>query len=490
MMRFGVLLAVTAVALPVTAQVLPPPAHNPADQPRVQDVIRPAQTFTAAERFEARPAGAGTSRGTAFSQPLTGLDDTLDFRLGEALFDKLWVPSPSSTRGSDGLGPLFNARACANCHPADARGAPPAVPGQLSGMVLKLSGAGRGVGHPLADQPGFHPVAPDPQLGLQLQDRALPSLMPEGALQLSWVEHDVGINGATVLLRRPLVQRPDRLAPDSVTSLRVAPQLIGLGLLQAVPAAQITVRADPDDTDDDGVSGRAQLAWSPSAGRAMLGRFGHKADAASLRDMAAAAFVTDMGLSSPAAPFPQGDCTLAQPACLALPNGEDAGLRDGHEVSASTLDLVALYARSLAVPARRDVADPQVLRGKAAFYGAGCTACHTPKYVTARGDVAATSFQLIWPYTDMLLHDMGPGLADGRTEGLASGAEWRTAPLWGIGLTQANTGQPATYLHDGRARTLLEAILWHGGEATQARDKVAEMSPAMRDDLIRFLESL
>ncbi len=457
-----------------------PPQAAPLSAPeaaRVAEVTRAAQDFTAPEPFEARPAGAGTAMDGAFSAPLPTLPEAerFDFALGEALFEKLWVPAPSTTRASDGLGPLFNARACASCHPGDSRGAPVDEAAGLSGMVLKLGAPGGG---------------PDPHLGAQLQDRAAPGLAPEGALALEWIEEQIPLAGGESLsLRRPVPRVTPPLGPATLTDLRIAPQLIGLGLLEAVPEAAIRAGADPEDRNGDGISGRVSELGGALGPR--LGRFGQKAGAASLPEMIAAAFATDLGLSTPLFPDPAGDCTAAQTACRAAPMGEDAGLRDGREVSAEALDLTAAYIRGLAVPARRTPGAPQVLAGKAAFYDAGCPACHRPKFVTEKRPAdPARSFQLIWPYTDLLLHDMGPGLAETRPEAGASGAEWRTPPLWGIGLTAAARGGPARFLHDGRARSLLEAVLWHGGEARAARDRVAAMAPETRAALIRFLESL
>jgi CxxC motif-containing protein (DUF1111 family) len=216
----------------------------------------------------------------------------------------------------------------------------------------------------------------------------------------------------------------------------------------------------------------------------MLGRFGLKAGQPTIRAQAAAAFSGDIGISTTLHPDGWGECTAAEADCRTAPDG------GAPEADDTVLDLVTFYSRNLAVPARRDLDDPQVLEGKRVFYAAGCPACHTPKFVTDRlEDRPEQSFQLIWPYTDLLLHDMGEGLADHRPEGRATGTEWRTAPLWGIGLTETVTGR-ASFLHDGRARTLLEAILWHGGEAQASRDAVAALPKAERDALIRFLESL
>jgi CxxC motif-containing protein (DUF1111 family) len=216
----------------------------------------------------------------------------------------------------------------------------------------------------------------------------------------------------------------------------------------------------------------------------MLGRFGHKAGQPTIRDQAAAAFAADIGISTTLHPDGWGECSARQAGCRGAPDGGTP------EADDTVLDLVTFYSRNLAVPARRDPGDPQVLAGKRVFYEAGCPACHHPKFVTARlADRPEQSFQLIWPYTDLLLHDMGAGLADDRREGRATGREWRTAPLWAIGLTEMVSGQ-ASFLHDGRARTLLEAVLWHGGEAEAARDRVARLPKAERDALVRFLGSL
>lgn len=246
--------------------------------------------------------------------------------------------------------------------------------------------------------------------------------------------------------------------------------------------------ADADDADGDGISGRPNRVWSAAEGAVMLGRFGWKAGQATVADQTAHAFLGDIGISTPVLDAAWGECTATQAECRTAPGGADPV--EGVEATRQMFDLTVFYARNLAVPGRRDVDDPQVLAGKRLFYGAGCAACHRPKLVTGRDSAGPEqAFQLIWPYTDLLLHDMGEGLADGRPEGEATGREWRTPPLWGIGLTDMVTEFP-TYLHDGRARSLLEAILWHGGEAEAARDKVAAMRRDERAALIAFLESL
>jgi CxxC motif-containing protein (DUF1111 family) len=264
--------------------------------------------------------------------------------------------------------------------------------------------------------------------------------------------------------------------------------MIGLGLLEAIPTTNILANADPDDLNDDGISGRPNVVWSVEFDQPMLGRFGLKAGSPTIMEQSAAAFAGDIGISSPLFPAGAGECTAAQTVCQNAIHGD--GDDRGTEIDAEGMDLVTFYSRNLAVPARRDADDPQVLHGKEVFYNSGCTSCHTPSFVTHRlEDQPEQSFQLIWPYTDMLLHDMGEDLADNRPEARATGQEWRTPPLWGIGLTEQVSGH-TYFLHDGRARSLLEAVLWHGGEAQTQRDAVTEMTTTDRNALIRFLESL
>ena len=471
---------------------------------RIRGVLAPPADFSAPEPFEAMPGGAATSRkrpnGDAFSQSSANMpfERELDFKLGNGMFRKLWVSSPSSTRASDGLGPLYNARSCQRCHLKDGRGHPPtgeATDRSVSTFLRVSIPAPRdSLPAALAAVEGYIATAPDPVYGGQLQDFGTPGMVAEYRLGVDWTEVPVALSGGeTASLRRPewraeaLGYGP--LAEGAMLSPRVAPQMIGLGLLEAIPAADILAAADPDDADGDGISGRANIVWSEEARRPLLGRFGLKAGMATVSEQSAAAFAGDIGISTPLFPAGAGDCTPAQTACIEAPDGGDA-IHGGLEADAEAMRLVTFYARNLAVPARRDWDDPQVLHGKRVFHETGCAACHRPKFVTARlADRPEQSFQLIWPYTDLLLHDMGEGLADHRPEARATGREWRTQPLWGVGLTATVSGH-TFFLHDGRARSLLEAVLWHGGEAEAARDRVVEMPRDDRAALIRFLESL
>lgn len=466
---------------------------------RIATVTAPATSFDAAQPFEEKSAGAATVRVTpdanAFSLPSGNISfgDELNFKVGNGLFRKLWVTAPSSTLASDGLGPLYNARSCQQCHIKDGRGHPPDGSADTAvSMFLRISIPG-GPDDAIAGIENYLATLPDPVYGRQLQDLSLPGLAAEYRLQIDYQDIEVPLSdGETATLREPTYTVADLgygpLHPAAMLSPRVAPQMIGLGLLEAIPAADILAGADPDDSDGDGVSGRPNVVWSAEFNMPMLGRFGLKAGVPTLRHQSAAAFAGDIGISNPLFPGGWGECTDAQTDCRAAPHGDQDSR--GHEIDDEGLDFVTFYSRNLAVPARRDVEDPQVLRGKEVFHATGCTACHTPSFVTHRlADQPAQSFQLIWPYSDLLLHDMGPGLADNRPEARATGTEWRTAPLWGIGLTRQVSGH-TYFLHDGRARSLLEAILWHGGEAQAQRDTVVHMPADDRAALIRFLESL
>lgn len=490
------LIGTAALAEPLGDPHLNIVPRTDAEAARIAGVTALSQDFSKAQPYEEMSAGAATVRATrdanAFSQPSGNIsfEDELTFKVGNGLFRKLWVSSPSSTLASDGLGPLFNARSCQRCHLKDGRGHPPEGPEDNAiSMFLRVSIPGGSV----PEIKEYLATQPEPTYGTQMQDFAVAGHPAEYRLQIDYHEIDVPLSGGEVAqLRVPTYEAADLgygpLHPDAMLSPRVAPQMIGLGLLEAIPVTDILALADPDDGDGDGISGRANIVWSPEYDQPMLGRFGLKAGAPTVKHQSAGAFAGDIGISNPLFPAAWGECTDTQTACRAAPHGD--GDDRGYEIDAEGLDLVTFYSRNLGVPARRDVNDPEVLRGKEIFYTTGCTSCHQPTFVTHRlHDQPEQSFQLIWPYTDMLLHDMGEGLADHRPEARATGQEWRTPPLWGIGLTQQVSGH-SYFLHDGRARSLLEAILWHGGEAQAQRDTVVEMPPADRAALIRFLESL
>ncbi|KJF68950.1 di-heme oxidoreductase family protein [Rhizobium nepotum] len=470
------------------------------DRRRVDTVTAPTTDFTRPEPFEAMSAGATTSTNKpdsgAFSHPSATMtfERKQDFKLGNALFQKLWVSSPSSTQASDGLGPLYNARSCQTCHVKDGRGRPPRAGEDAVSMFLRLARPA----HSEAERAAIarHEVLnfPDETYGRQLQNLAIPGLAAEGKPLVTYAEKPVRLaDGEVVMLRKPDYAVADLqygpLGADTTLSARVAMPTLGLGLIEAIAEADILAGADPDDKNSDGISGRPAFVRDHRTGEVKLGRFGWKAQNASVRDQSAGAFSHDIGISTPEAPNASGDCTDVQKDCLAMPTGVQPRLGPV-EAPDPILDLVTFYTENLAVPQRRNVGDPAVLQGKQLFYASGCASCHIPKFVTRRDDADPMhSFQLIWPYSDFLLHDMGEALADGQQVGEASGREWRTQPLWGIGLTQSVNGN-GFYLHDGRARSPTEAILWHSGEGESARDAFAALQKSDRQALLAFLESL
>ncbi|EEA95403.1 di-heme oxidoredictase family protein [Pseudovibrio sp. JE062] len=504
--RAGVI-ATTAAAF---TSILIPPASavdldqrtdlSAEDKAKVSRVLKAPTDFTKAENFELMQAGKSTTQKplnrAVFTFPSANLpfEKHQDFRLGESLFQKLWVSTPSSTRASDGLGPLFNARACESCHPKAGRGRPPIDDERPVSIFMRLSVAPSTPEERARIESGEVPLLPEPTYGGQLQNFGVPGVPGEGEMKITYEEIKVDLSeGEVAYLRKPtytienLAYGP--MSEHALISARVAPPMIGLGLLEAIAETDITSQADPDDSDNDGISGRVSWVNPADPDSKMIGRFGWKALNATVLSQSAGAFAGDIGISTPYDLRNYGDCTEAQTACFEQAHGEQEHLGVS-EAPDPVLDLVTFYSQNLAVPARRDVSDAQVLAGKKVFYEAGCASCHTPKYVTSRtAENPEHQFQLIWPYTDLLLHDMGEGLSDGRPTGSASGNEWKTPPLWGIGLTET-VNNHRFFLHDGRARGLLEAVLWHGGEAEAAKTRVVEMPAKDRANLIRFLESL
>ena len=416
----------------------------------------------------------------AFALPLANIS-TANRRahvIGNSFFNKNWIAAPGSPTARDGLGPLFNARSCSACHRRDGRGLPPSS--DLRGLLIRLSLPGS----PPQSLPTPHPI-----LGTQLATDAIPGATPEGSLQVTYERlPDAFPDGKTYQLQQPRYQitlTPDNreLEPDILTSPRLAPPVFGLGLLEAIPDERLRELADPDDTNQDGISGRFNRVWDATSQSHRLGRFGWKANQPDLVSQIAAAFANDLGITSRL--FPDEALTPSQGRrWAALPKGGEPELSD------HILKRILRYQQTLAPPARRGIERRDVQRGGDLFVSVGCHHCHQPTHQTgAHPEVPELSHQTIHPYTDLLLHDMGLGLADHRPDHAASGTEWRTPPLWGIGLTQTVTGE-ACYLHDGRARSLQEAILWHGGEAANAQTRYRHLPRADRQALLAFLRSL
>ncbi|HUQ82457.1 MAG TPA: di-heme oxidoredictase family protein [Gemmatimonadaceae bacterium] len=391
---------------------------------------------------------------------------------GDEEFEAPFEESPKSEHA--GLGPVFDNVSCEGCHSGDGRGRPPQNGEQAESFLFRISYPGKDAvtGGPL-NVPGF---------GGQLQLRAITGLAPEAGASITYTEVQGRFaDGTPYSLTVPSYSFYASYLPLSTKMLfspRAAPFNFGLGLLEAIPEAAMLAREDPDDANSDGISGVANRVWDAAAKRTVIGRFGWKAGAPNLVQQTAGAYNGDMGVTSSL--FPAESCEGDRPECA----------RHAVEVSDANVLAVARYMQTLGVPARRHVNDPVAGRGEAVFYEVGCAGCHTPTSTTGRlTGVPSVSNQVIHPYTDLLLHDMGTDLADNRRDFEANGKEWRTPPLWGIGLVQTVNGH-SRFLHDGRARSLMEAVLWHGGEAKGARDAVLQLSASSRAALVKFLESL
>jgi CxxC motif-containing protein (DUF1111 family) len=362
--------------------------------------------------------------------------------------------NPAWTENSGKGGPNYINTSCSACHTRNGHSLPPTAGSPLYTSVVKVGDAAGN---------------PHPKMGSVLQPQSTGGGVEGYAKLVSWTE----TNG----LRKPNYSFEGGAVPTHF-SVRSTPQLVGMGLLEAIPEGVVQGMADPDDADKDGISGRMNIVSDPVTGLPHLGRFGWKAGKSSVKHQIAGAFNTDMGVMSSVMPKP--DCGSEQTDCG----------NNGAEVADSSLKHLVDYISLLGVAARRDYQDPAALRGEALFASAGCAACHVPTVNTGayhpKGELRN---QTIHPYTDLLLHDMGPGLADNLPESLASGSEWRTAPLWSIGLAEG-VSEGASFLHDGRARTIKEAILWHGGEGEKAANNFKAMPAADADALIRFLGSL
>lgn len=392
------------------------------------------------------------------------------FFVGKVFFDQNWVTSPSSVDDADGLGPFFNARSCLQCHAQDGRGKPPESGQPFVDLLIRLSVPGQDAhGGPL----------PDPNYGEQLQGFSIQGVAPEGTAVVTYAELSGTYPDSTVYsLLSPSYQITNLAygALDSAVMMspRIAPAMIGLGLLEAISEADILANEDESDSNSDGISGRANWVWDVEKNMLALGRFGWKANQPNVRQQISGAFLGDIGLTSPLFINPNITNTQLE-ATNGFPNGGSP------EVSELIIDRVAFYSSKLAVPARRNVDDPTNLRGEMLFKQIQCAACHLP--------TMQSGGETIRPYTDLLLHDMGEGLADNRPDFRASGREWRTPPLWGIGLVETVNGH-TRFLHDGRARNLEEAILWHGGEAEASKQNFKQLTKTDRDAILAFLESL
>lgn len=465
--------------------------------------------------------GGGTttvdrSNPSAFSQHVANMSDVeriRQFNSGDDFFENPWVEKQASTELRDGLGPLFNNNACQDCHIRDGRGHAPNVSAtedgtNFSSMLIRASRSVISDADLQSMLNGTLANVGDSSVGGQLQQNAIFNIKKETSLRVSYTPVTVNFDdGYSVELRKPQWHLTSNYADqgydfndDTVFSARVAPPMIGLGLLALIPEADILAHEDSNDSDQNAISGKANRVKNHVSDQVEIGRFGWKAGQPTLRQQAAGAFLGDMGLTSEI--FSAENCLLHQADCIASPNGDGDSINDyPFEVSTSVLDLIEFYSQNLAVPVRRNAYGKNVQKGKALFNQAGCNSCHVESYQTAASDnLPELSNQTIFPYTDLLLHDMGEDLADFTinndsvadsvlVEYQANAREWRTPPLWGLGLTQT-VDPEATFLHDGRARTIMEAVLWHGGEAQNSKNAVLSFSAEERDALLEFLSDL
>ncbi len=392
--------------------------------------------------------------------PNISSDELFDFHLqGFVEFNTIFA---KDSEGQQILGPNFNHRSCNSCHINDGRGAIKFAESPGSPMLVKVSLRGLNADGSPRDVPG---------VGEQLQDHTIGKKTNNFDIKLNWIEEPGRYpDGQSYSLRRPEVtfEIPGRNSRKIVHSLRMTPQTIGMGLLEAVPDSVIESLADPDDLDADGISGKVNRVWDRRKGDYSIGRFGFRASHPSIEQQSGAAFFNDMGMTSEL--FTES----SQP----------------QEVSDLAMEQVVFYLRAAGIPAARNQDDPRIIKGKELFQQIGCDDCHKMTLTTETSSVAETSNQVFHPFTDLLLHDMGPGLADERPEFSATGREWRTTPLWGIGLTAELSNAVVGHLHDGRARTIEEAILWHAGEAKRSRNKFKQLRKGERKKLLRFLKSL
>lgn len=410
----------------------------------------------------------------AFGHAFSTLNETLErvHEVGDVQFSSTFVSAPAPI--NPGLGPIFNNVGCASCHINDGRGKVPGAGETSVLMLFRISIAGQN------PHGGPNPV---PGYGEQLQNRANIGVKKEGDVIITYEEQSFMFNdGAEYKLRFPTYTVNNNYTdfPANVMlSPRVAAPIFGLGLIEGVSDADILARVDEKDIDGDGISGKANYVWNFLSQSTTLGRFGWKANQPNLLQQVAAAYNQDIGITN---------SVFSHESSSGQSQYDNRS--DDPELSDSLLYSVEFYVKTLAVPGRRNLNDASVQQGKQLFTQAGCAKCHVPDMRTAVNvSFPSVSNQFIHPYTDLLLHDMGDSLADNRPDFLATGNEWRTAPLWGIGLTQKVNGHN-NFLHDGRARSLMEAVMWHGGEALQARNKVKAMSADERNALIKFLESL
>ncbi|QVY65883.1 di-heme oxidoredictase family protein [Polaribacter sp. Q13] len=419
----------------------------------------------------------------AFGTSIPGLIslESAFFGVGNAMFEQSWVSAPATTTSRDGLGPIFNARACASCHSNDGRGKPILENNASSqGFLIRLSTGNSPINGPI-DFPNY---------GGQLQDNSNLGIAKEASINVSF-ETITGTypDGETYELRKPtytIVDTNYGSISNVKQSARVGTQVIGMGFVDALSEASILANQDINDLDGDGISGKANYVWNVKENKTTIGKFGWKANQPTLEQQIAGAFSGDMGLTSSI--FPDENCPDGVD-CSKLNNGNNVG--ETVEVTDTQMSRIMVYQAAISVPKRRDYKTPDVLEGKQLFKDLACVTCHVNNFTTGNDYSLLKQLEniTIKPYSDFLLHDMGDELADNRADFLANGNEWRTQPLWGLGLIK-EVNNHTFLLHDGRARNIEEAVLWHGGEAENAKNNFKNLSKEKREQLLKFLNSL
>jgi CxxC motif-containing protein (DUF1111 family) len=434
---------------------------------------------------------------TEFNKPYPGLstDQLVSFEIGERVLSQGWKPSPSISKSIDGLGPIFNAKSCAECHINNGRGNYTKDRfGDLTSLVIKTNiepHLEEDLDLLETDKFNFitHPV-----YGEQIQDKSINKIKPEATVNAEYKDVEIKYpDGDTVTLTKPTFRLANlnygRLACKTFISPRIAPPLFGVGLLGSIPSSLLKANEDPEDLNDDGISGRASMVYSSTHKKLMFGRFGHKAEKANLSEKLKSEYFLNMGLSSDKTLSSSGECTRLQKDCLKAPSGKISKSKP-YEVSKSKFEKVLTFLENLAPIKDTQKNSPSIKLGKEFFNQIECSSCHTPSYKTPKSFVKRLNGQKnIYPYTDLLLHDMGEGLEDGRDLKSAESREWKTPPLWGI--SKAKKANPnAGFLHDGRAKTIEEAILWHGGEAENSKNNFMNLPKSKRQNLLDFLNSI
>jgi len=414
-------------------------------------------------------------------KPIDGLSDEQydQFILGRSFFTIPWVEAPSATTARDGLGPLFNANTCISCHPKNGRGTLLTKSNKASrALVARLSiPSNNSDEHKmLVKKAGF---VPEPVYGAQISINGVHDVPFEARPEVKFEQVKVTFpDGEVDTILKPQYKLIDKnygeLAKDTAVTYRIAPSLHGLGLLEQISNEDILANADEFDKNGDGISGKANMVYSPLTKKEELGKYTWKASTATVIEQIAGAAHNDMGLTTSF--FQVENCTSSQKLCNEAPKARD--LLDITDMRLSAIDY---YIKS--IKSYRPKNDESFKEGLEIFDSVSCSSCHIKSFETKSG------FK-VEPYSDLLLHDMGEGLSDGRSEFKASENEWRTAPLWGLALHEKITGKKPRLLHDGRARNFQEAILWHGGEASASKEAYMNLPKEKREKLLNFLERL